>query len=140
MATPTMKDWEKDFSAASREFVEDSEIYRTPRVEFGYVPGVDGVCTRRGQNYPLVYTPSSQSRLESFIEATLNTGTGFVASFLGYKFVIAPAIGIPAPLDHTLYVTLFFTVLSITRSYLWRRFFNASVHRRVHQWLRKAHE
>lgn len=65
----------------------------------------------------------SQSRAGSFIEASLNTASGFVVSLIVWHFVAA-AYGIPMPLETNLQITAIFTVVSIARSYLWRRLFN----------------
>lgn len=66
---------------------------------------------------------SRQSKLGSFTEACLNTATGFVISLVVWHFV-ARAYGIPMPFEENLEITAIFTVVSILRSYLWRRAFN----------------
>lgn len=65
----------------------------------------------------------SQSRKSSLLEACLNTATGFVVSLIVWHFVAA-AYGIPMPISTNLEITGIFTVVSIARSYLWRRLFN----------------
>jgi hypothetical protein len=65
----------------------------------------------------------SQSRKASFTEACLNTASGFVVSLILWHFVAA-AYGIPMPLSTNLEITGIFTVVSVLRSYLWRRLFN----------------
>lgn len=64
----------------------------------------------------------SQSRAGSFIEACLNTASGFVVALIVWHFVAA-AYGIPMPLSKNLEITAIFTVVSVVRSYLWRRIF-----------------
>jgi membrane protein implicated in regulation of membrane protease activity len=64
-----------------------------------------------------------QSRTSSLIEACLNTASGFILSFVVWHFV-AIAYGIPMSFDTNLQITGIFTVVSIVRSYLWRRLFN----------------
>lgn len=71
-----------------------------------------------------------QSRLESLVEASLNTASGFVVSLIVWRFV-AGWLGLPIDMGTNLLITGIFTVVSIVRSYIWRRFFNASVHKRV---------
>lgn len=66
---------------------------------------------------------SRQSKLGSFTEACLNTATGFVISLVVWHFV-ARAYGIPMPIGENLQITAIFTIVSIVRSYLWRRAFN----------------
>lgn len=65
----------------------------------------------------------SQSRKSSLLEACLSTATGFAISLVVWHFVAA-GYGIPMPLSTNLEITGIFTVVSIARSYLWRRVFN----------------
>ena len=65
-----------------------------------------------------------QSRLESLVEASLNTASGFVVSLLAWRWIVAPFFGLPLDMASNLGVTTFFTVLSVVRSYVWRRLFN----------------
>lgn len=78
-----------------------------------------------------------QSRLESLLEACLNVASGFMLSLLFWVFVIAPWYGLDVTMAENLEITAAFTVLSIARSYTWRRFFNAGVHRGVHRLVRR---
>lgn len=57
-------------------------------------------------------------------------------SLLFWVFVIAPWYGLDVTMAENLEITAAFTVLSIARSYTWRRFFNAGVHRGVHRLVR----
>lgn len=79
-----------------------------------------------------------QSKIESFIEATLNVGSGFVLSLIFWRWVIVPLFHLDTSWGDNLTITGLFTVLSITRSYIWRRLFNAGVHKTVHQWVTAA--
>lgn len=65
----------------------------------------------------------SQTRRGSFIEACVNTASGFVVSLIVWHFV-ARHYSIPMPLSRNLEITGIFTVVSVARSYLWRRLFN----------------
>lgn len=65
----------------------------------------------------------SQSRLGSACESALNTASGFVVALIVWHFVAA-AYAIPMPIETNLQITAIFTVVSIVRSYLWRRLFN----------------
>ncbi len=78
----------------------------------------------------------NQSRLESLIEASINIGSGFIVSLLLWTFVIVPVWNLPVNMSQNLIITGLFTVLSIVRSYIWRRFFNAGLHKRIHEWVR----
>jgi membrane protein implicated in regulation of membrane protease activity len=70
----------------------------------------------------------SQSRLSSFLEATLGTAIGFVIS-VALTAVVLPAYGHNVTLSQNLQITFIFTVASIVRSYVLRRWFNAYIHR-----------
>lgn len=73
----------------------------------------------------------SQSRIESLIESWANIGSGFIISYLMWVFVVGPLWNLETtPLDNLGIVTLF-TVTSVIRSYVWRRWFNAKLHRRL---------
>lgn len=65
----------------------------------------------------------SQSRTRSFTEACLNTASGFLVSLVVWHFV-ARLYSIPMPIGENLQITGIFTIVSVTRSYLWRRLFN----------------
>ena len=59
-----------------------------------------------------------QTRLLSFIESITNTSIGYALSILSYIYVF------DIDTTTTLVMTAYFTVLSIIRQYLTRRFFN----------------
>jgi hypothetical protein len=65
----------------------------------------------------------AQRRLHSFIEATLNTGAGFLIS-IAAGLVVYPMFGHTFRLIEVTGITAIFTVLSIARSYIVRRLFN----------------
>lgn len=69
-----------------------------------------------------------QSRLSSFVEAVINVAIGFVVS-LALTAIVLPAYGHTVSLSQNLQITGIFTVSSILRSYMLRRFFNARIHR-----------
>jgi membrane protein implicated in regulation of membrane protease activity len=64
-----------------------------------------------------------QSRLSSFVEASLNTASGFVISLIAGQMVF-PMFGFHPTLSENFALTCIFTVISIVRSYIWRRVFN----------------
>jgi hypothetical protein len=74
-----------------------------------------------------------QTRLESFIEANINTFSGFGISLLFWVFVVIPVWHLNVTMFDNLIITCCFTVLSIIRGYVWRRFFNAGMHKTVHR-------
>lgn len=71
----------------------------------------------------------SQSRLHSFIEAWASTVIGFVMSMV-LSAVVFPAFGHAFTLMQNFWITLIFTVASILRGYLIRRWFNSLYGRR----------
>jgi hypothetical protein len=77
-----------------------------------------------------------QSKLESFVEASLNTASGFIVSLFVWQFIAAPLFGYHVTWRDNVLLTALFTVVSIIRSYVWRRFFNAGINRAVMGWLK----
>lgn len=66
-----------------------------------------------------------QTKLQSFTEATVNVFTGAVISF-SITQLLAPVLDIQIEYHANLILTLILTFVSVTRSYLWRRYFNKS--------------
>ncbi|HET8886810.1 MAG TPA: hypothetical protein VFM70_10715 [Salinimicrobium sp.] len=66
----------------------------------------------------------SQTKKHSFIEAITNTAVGFGIS-LASIFAIFPIMGIESSPTKNIMITVYFTVISIARGYLLRRFFNS---------------
>lgn len=73
----------------------------------------------------------NQSRLGSLIETLLNTAIGFVISYVAWP-PAAALVGMPYSSSQHMGMVAFFTVISVLRGYVVRRFFNA--------WLRRAAE
>lgn len=71
----------------------------------------------------------NQTKLESTIEVIVNYITGFILSYLIYRYICMPLDLMREPMI----ITTIFTVFSIVRSFLWRRFFNAGLHKLVHK-------
>lgn len=69
-----------------------------------------------------------QSRLSSLIEATLNTVIGFLLSFLIWP-IASVLFNIPYDVSSHFGVVALFTVASVARGYVLRRWFNARLHR-----------
>ena len=69
----------------------------------------------------------NQTRLESLVEVLLNTAVGFTVSYsvgpLMYIYLDIPYSG-----TSNFVITTAFTVISIIRSYVIRRWFNAGLH------------
>lgn len=66
---------------------------------------------------------AGQSLLGSALEAFCGTGFGFALSIL-LQWLLFPALGHSFSLDENVMISLAFTALSVTRSFLVRRLFN----------------
>jgi len=64
-----------------------------------------------------------QTRLMSLVETSCNVGSGFLLSYLSWLWVIPVLFDMEAIADHGFGVTLYYTSLSLTRGYIWRRSF-----------------
>jgi hypothetical protein len=65
----------------------------------------------------------NQSKKQSLTEAITNTFIGFIIS-LAASFIIFPLFGIKTSVLDNIGITIFYTVISILRTYIIRRFFN----------------
>ena len=72
----------------------------------------------------------TQTRLQSLIEALVNVAIGMVVSVL-LSLVVYPLFGHAFTLGQNIGITIIFTIASIVRSYVVRRWFNAALHRAV---------
>ena len=66
----------------------------------------------------------NQTRLQSLFEVVFNTLVGFLVALLS-QIVIFPLFDILIPLSTNLWISFWFTVISIIRGYIIRRLFNA---------------
>lgn len=64
-----------------------------------------------------------QNKKISLLEATINTISGLVVSFI-IQLIIYPVMDIPVRIEQNIIITLIFTIASIIRSYIIRRIFN----------------
>lgn len=74
-----------------------------------------------------------QTRIESLIEQVLNVGSGFIISLLVWVFIVIPVWNLDLRMTENLTITALYTVISVLRGYIWRRLFNAGVHKGVHR-------
>lgn len=65
----------------------------------------------------------SQSKRQSLIEAITNTTVGFGISLLSIS-IILPLMGFETSTGQNITLTVYFTLISIVRSYILRRIFN----------------
>jgi hypothetical protein len=64
-----------------------------------------------------------QSKIGSLVESLINILIGFGIA-LGSQILIFPMYGVNIPLHDNVMITLWFTLISIARSYTLRRLFN----------------
>lgn len=69
----------------------------------------------------------NQSRLSSFIEALFNVAIGFAINFVA-NMLILPLIGFYISVSQNLFIGVLYTVISVARQYVIRRWFNARLH------------
>lgn len=71
-----------------------------------------------------------QSKIGSLVESLINILIGFGIA-LGSQLLIFPMYGVNIPLHDNVMITLWFTLISIARSYTLRRLFNRITIRRI---------
>lgn len=64
-----------------------------------------------------------QSKTQSFVESLTNVSIGYMIAVLS-QLVIFPLFGIYLPMQDNLLIALYFTVISLVRGYVIRRWFN----------------
>lgn len=69
-----------------------------------------------------------QSRRSSLIEAVINTAIGYSINFTA-NMLIFPLFGWKISVSQNLALGAIFTVISIVRSYVIRRWFNSMIHK-----------
>ena len=70
----------------------------------------------------------SQSRLSSFYEACMNIAIGFTINFFANLVLIPYFLGVEVPLAANWWMGCAYTAISLVRSYVIRRWFNARLH------------
>ena len=68
-----------------------------------------------------------QTKLGSFYEACINVAIGFVINYCA-NLVILPLFGFHVGLADNFYIGLLYTVVSVIRSYVVRRWFDRKIH------------
>ncbi|ARA80217.1 hypothetical protein [Pseudomonas amygdali] len=66
----------------------------------------------------------TQTKIESLIETCINTAIGYLVALLS-QLLVFPMVGIDVPFRTNLVIGAWFTVISIIRGYVIRRWFNA---------------
>lgn len=70
----------------------------------------------------------TQTKLESLIESIVNILIGYGVA-LASQLVLFPLFGILISFSTNLWIGLWFTIISLVRSYVIRRWFNARLHK-----------
>jgi hypothetical protein len=70
----------------------------------------------------------NQTRMGSLIEACINVLIGFWINFFA-NLLILPLIGFNITVGQNLFIGVLYTVISVARSYVIRRWFNAMLQR-----------
>ncbi len=64
----------------------------------------------------------SQSRMESLVECTINNLSGIAVGWIT-SIMVFPLFGVTISIGQNFWLTIIFTVVSMARSYFWRRLF-----------------
>ena len=78
----------------------------------------------------------AQSKLASSLEATANTLSGYFISLGMWLYIAGPLFGYEVSFSKGVGLTLLFTITSLIRSYIWRRWFTT----RINKWVEKLVE
>ena len=72
----------------------------------------------------------NQTRIESLLESAINIVIGYVVALIS-QLIIFPLFGINVSLSTNLIIGFWFTLISLIRSYVIRRWFNAGLHKAI---------
>lgn len=78
-----------------------------------------------------------QTKLVSFIESIVNIGSGFFVALLLWILLVTPLWDIQVKFIDNFLITIIFTIVSVIRSYFWRRFFNHGLHNVVYNFVKR---
>ena len=67
-----------------------------------------------------------QTKKQSFIEANISTMIGFIVSYI-LSYTVLPIYGVDQSHSVSFQITLIYTIASILRGYLVRRYFNKRI-------------
>lgn len=70
----------------------------------------------------------NQTRLGSLYEALINVAIGYSISFVANLIVLNGVLGLNISLLQNLWIGAMFTAISVARTYVVRRWFNAKLH------------
>lgn len=72
----------------------------------------------------------NQTRIESLLESMVNICIGYFVALIS-QILVFPMFDINVPLSVNLWIGAWFTLISLVRSYVIRRWFNAGLHKAV---------
>ena len=72
----------------------------------------------------------NQTRLESLIEVCVGVAIGWVIALIT-QLIVFPKFGINVTISEQLGISVIFTIVSIIRTYVVRRWFNAGIHKLI---------
>ena len=75
----------------------------------------------------------AQTKVASALEASANTLSGYFISLAVWLYIAGPLFGYDVSLSKGIGLTLLFTVTSLIRSYVWRRWFTGGWVKRLLQ-------
>jgi len=78
-----------------------------------------------------------QSRKHSFIESLINVAIGYVIAFVS-QLLIFPLYGGTFTIEQNIYIGLWFTLVSVVRSYIIRRWFTKKTEAAPYQPIEKV--
>jgi hypothetical protein len=78
----------------------------------------------------------NQTKLESLTEVIINVIVGWIIGLLT-QLLVFPIFDIHISFGDQFWISVVFTVVSIARSYMIRRWFNAGIHKVVANFIRK---
>ena len=72
----------------------------------------------------------NQTRIESLLESGVNIFIGYFVALIS-QILVFPMFDINVPLSVNLWIGAWFTLISLVRSYVIRRWFNAGLHKAI---------
>ncbi len=69
-------------------------------------------------------TINGQSKKSSILEVVCNTGTGFIIAWMLSMYLLPLFETKNLNYSDGFFITMIYTIVSVCRSYIWRRFFN----------------
>lgn len=66
-----------------------------------------------------------QSKKQSFKESVVNVAVGYAVALIS-QLIVFPIVGVQSTFTQNIKISLYFTIISLIRSYLIRRYFNKS--------------